>query len=261
MRFQAFHIRSQQLLPEPFRNPVQCPAGSSFFVRTENQSISFLTHIVGGIAFTKHRQFRISPLIVFRQFGDRPGDDVLMFHRNYRQFETHHAACLTGIVPGTGNHNLTGDVSLGGTDHPFIIRFLSDAGDFGLGINLTPIHPRPLGQSHGEVHRGHMTVIRMVKRTNQITDFCKGPKFLNFFGTNQMIRDSDGACGSRIPSVFIHPFLGSGKTQVPVFMKTNGLSCFFLKFLVEIDAVFVDLAHAVAHVEQRKQTRSMPGRT
>ena len=50
------------------------------------------------------------------------------------------------------------------------------------------------------------------------------------------------------------------RRRLPVLWKAHGLAGLALQLLIEIDAVFMQLADRVAHVEERQQTGGMPGR-
>jgi hypothetical protein len=155
---------------------------------------------------------------------------------------------------------LAGDIAGLGLDQPFAAGLPLDGGHFGLPVDLGAPIAGPHGQGIGQVRRGDVAVLGMVERAHQAVGVAQRPELLDLLGRDDLERHADGVRGAAVLVVLVHPVPVGGEPQIAVHMERDILAGLLLQRLVEIDAVFVDLAHGVAHVEQRQEARGVPGR-
>ncbi len=78
-------------------------------------------------------------------------------------------------------------------------------------------------------------------------------------GRQEAYIDTDRSCRRRVLVVLIHAVVVHRETQVADLGETNRLAGFLFELLVKIDRVLVYLTDAVAHIEERQKTGSVPG--
>ena len=105
-----------------------------------------------------------------------------------------------------------------------------------------------------------MTIIGMEERADQAVRLAQRPQLGDPLRPDQLERHADRIGGAAVFAVLVHPLLVGREAQVAGLVEAHGLAGLGLKRLVQIDTVFVQLANAVAHVEQRQQPRRVPGR-
>ena len=259
MRLQAVHVRRQQLLPETLGNAVHRPGRRSLLVGPENQALALFAHVVGGVALAQHRQFGEARLPALDEFGDGVGDEVLVLDRDRRQVEAHHGAHLPRPGAGGGHHGLAGDVAAIGLDQPFAGAGALDARHLGVAVDLRAPVARALGQGLRHVHRRDMAVMGVEEGAHQPVEVGERPEVADLVGADQLEGDADGVRGAAIVAILVHPLLIGGEPEIAGAMKTYRLAGLRLELLIEVDAVLVELADAVAHVEEWQQPGRVPG--
>ena len=145
-------------------------------------------------------------------------------------------------------------------DQPLSAGPLFDRGDRGIPVNLRPHVARAGRHRLGDVGRRDMAVIGMVERADQPFGVAERPEPGDLRRGDDLERNPDRVGGTAVLAVLVHALLVGREPEVPRHVKTDVLAGFLGQILVEVDRIFVQLADAVAHVEQRQQACGMPGR-
>jgi hypothetical protein len=90
-------------------------------------------------------------------------------------------------------------------------------------------------------------------------DLGQRPQGFDFRRPDHLEGDADGVGGTAVFLILIHAVAVGGEAQVARDVKAHVLSCFLRQPLVQIHRVFVELPDGVAHIEERQQSRRMPG--
>ena len=90
-------------------------------------------------------------------------------------------------------------------------------------------------------------------------EVAERPEVADLVGADQLEGDADGVSRAAVVAVFVHPLLVGGEPEVAGAMEAHRLPGLFLQLLIEVDRVLVQLADAVAHVEERQQPGRVPG--
>ena len=141
LRCQPVKIVRQQLHRKIIRRFHWRPRHASLLVGAEQRTLAFLPHInlAGKISGIDDFMFEI------RQFGNGLGDDVVMLHRQNRQFYSHHMADFARPKPRRIDHMLGMDCPLIGFHVPGMIRPLLEREHAGKAVYLSAMQPRSLG--------------------------------------------------------------------------------------------------------------------
>ena len=112
MRRKAIDVARQKLSAEVRRNAVLEAQLRSLLVGTQDVALTLLPQIVGGIRFAQNRHLRQSLLLTLDQLRHIVRDDILVFHRNNRNIQSHHRRRLACIVTRRSNDRLANDLAL-----------------------------------------------------------------------------------------------------------------------------------------------------
>ena len=260
MGHQPVQIAGKQVALEAVGNAVPEPGGRAFFVGTEDVALAFFPEIVGCVRLAQHRHFRQSLAVPLDQLGHLVGDDILVFHRDRRDVDPQHPAGVPAIVAGRAHHVLAADIAAGRPDQPFAFGLSFQRRDRGIAVDLRPSIASPDGHCLGDVRRSDMAVIGMVERADQPLVVAQRPKLGDFGRRDDLERHADRVGGTAILAILVHPLPIGGKPEVAGHVEAHVLAGFLRQGFVQIDRIFVELAHAVAHVEQRQKAGGMPGR-
>ena len=258
VRQKPVEVAGKEILFKALGDALDKAGRRAFFVGPQDPAVALLAQVVAGVGFAQHRQFGVAGLAVFLQHGIDVGDDELVLHRNGRNFQANLQRGLAGIVAGGANHVLTAHHALIGGDDPFVVVPL-DGRDHGVLVNFRAQGAGALGQRHRDVDRRDVPVGGMPQRAHQAFGVDQRPELLDLFFRDHMRLDADGFSGALIEAVFIHPVSVGRQTKVAGAVEADGLPGFRFQALVELDRVLVELAHRIAHVEQRQQARGVPG--
>ena len=259
MGLQPLDIRRQKLLAEALWHAIHRPGRCALLVRPEDEALALLAHVVGGVALPQHGHLRQARLLALFQLRDRVGDDVLVLDRDHRQVEAHHGTHLPGPGACGRHHRLAGDVAPRGLHQPLAGAGALDAGDLGVAVDLRPPVARALCQCLGHVHRRDMAVVGVEEGAYQPLQVAERPEVADLVGADQLEGDADGVRRAAVVAVFVHPLLVGGEPEVAGAVEAHRLPGFRLQLLIEVDRVLVQLADAVAHVEERQQPGRVPG--
>ncbi len=261
MRFEAVDILLEQLVLGARIRSVDVTGRRAFFIRTENEAVVFLAQVPGAVGFAQHTHLGQPFGFAALQLGMWLGHDVLVFDRHDRDIEPHHLAGLARIVAGRGNDVVAGDVALLRLHDPGTGCCLFDRQHGRVAVDRRAAGTRAPGQRLGQVGRLDVAVVRMEDAADEAVDVAERPEFGNVLGRQEADVDADGLRGRSILIVLVHAVVVHRQAQVADLAEADRLAGFLLELLVQLHRVLVDLADAVAHVEQRQQAGGMPGRT
>ena len=260
VRHQALEIAGEEVLLEAGRHAVGEARRGALLVGAEDPAHPFFPEVVLGVGFAQDRQLRVAGLAVVLQHRVDVGDDVLVLDRDRGDLKADHLGGGAGVVAGGADHVLAGDVALGGLDDPLQALAALDAGDLGLLVDLGAVLAGALGQGHGDVDRRDMAVGRVPERADQAVHGGERPELLDLLDADQVALDADGLGRALVVAVLVHAVAVGRQAQVAGVVEAHGLAGLGLQLLVELDRVLVELADAVAHVEERQQAGGVPGR-
>ena len=220
--------------------------------------MALFTHVVGGVGLPEDRQFGEALRLALLQLRDRVGHEVLVLHRDGWQVEVHHRAHLPRPGTGGGHNRLADDVAPRGLHQPLARTGALDAYDLGVAIDLGPPVARALGQRLRHVRRGHVPVVRVEDGAHEAVEIAERPQRADLVGADQLEGDADGVRHAAVAAVLVHPLLVGGEAQVAGAVEAHRLPGLFLQLLIEVDRILVELADAVAHVEERQQACGVP---
>ena len=190
----------------------------------------------------------------------RLGDDILMLDRDDRNIQPDHAACLAREVAGGADHMLACDLALVGGDFPLAGGGAGDTCHRSVAVDFGAAVARAARQRLGQVGRLDIAVTRMADGTNQPFGVAERPDVLHLLRGEEVHINADGARDTGILPVFVHPVLGLGEADVGDIAEADIHAGFFLKLLIELHGIFMNLADRVGHVEQRQQACGVPCR-
>ena len=259
MGLQAVHIRRQQLLAKALRHAVHRPGRRILLVGPEDQALALFAHVVGGIALPEHRHLRQALGLALFKLRNGVGHEILVLHRDRRQVEADHRAHLPGPGARRGHHRLAGDVAPCRLHQPLAGGGALDPRDLGVAVDLRPPIARALRQRLGHIHRRDVAVVGMEEGAHQAVEVAERPERADLVGADQLEGDADGVRRAAIVAVLVHPLPVGGEAEVAGAVEAHRLPGLRLELLVEVDRVLVQLADAVAHVEERQQAGGVPG--
>ena len=92
---------------------------------------------------------------------DRPGDEILVFHRHDQMMHPHQGTDFIDAITAGIDHDLTIDIALAGMHGPAVISVLGQPGQRGLAIDFSPGLSRPPRQRLAELGRINITIKRV----------------------------------------------------------------------------------------------------
>ena len=155
---------------------------------------------------------------------------------------------------------LAGDLALIGGDLPLPAGKLSDRRHRGLAIDGRAAVPRAPRQSLGQVCRLDIAVRRMLDRADDAVDLAQRPDRLDLFGREEVDVYADRPRHTGIIPVLVHPVLGPGEAYIAHITEADVQFRLRLEGRIEAHGILVQLPDRIAEVEQRQETRRVPGR-
>ena len=265
VRDEAFDFAVEQALAEPLGHAVREAGRGAALVGAQNPAAALFAQVVRLVRLAQHGQFLAAVLAVLDQLRRLVVDDVLVLDRDGRHVDAEHLAGLAGVVAGGAHHVFAGHFAAAGGELPLARGQLHGVGHFGLFVDFSATHACALAQRHGQVGRGDVAVVRVVQRADDvrrvaaIAQLHERPQALHFLGGDDAERHADGVGGAAVLQVFVHAVAVGGETQVAGDVEADVLAGFGGQVLVQVHRVLVELAHGVAHVEQRQQAGGVPG--
>ena len=200
------------------------------------------------------------------------GHDILVFDDDGGRLDAEQARGALRVIAGGGDDMLRLDHRLLLGRHE-VAAALGHPGDRHLPVVARPfvavrlpapldrraVLARALGHGHRDVGRVDVAVGRMEDRALEILGTDQRIALLDLRGRQPFMRDADGLGGRGIERVFVHPVSRLRHAQVADDGEAGIEAGLRLQRLVELDGMGVDMAGRVAHVEERKQPRRVPG--
>ena len=124
-----------------------------------------------------------------------------------------------------------------------------------------------LAQRHRQVRRRNVAVIGMVERAHDVlgvaavAELDQRPELLHLLGGDDLERHTDGVGRAAVLLILVHAVAACREAQIPGDVEAHVLPGFGGQSLVQVDRIFVQLPDRIAHVEERQQPRSVPGRS
>ena len=123
---------------------------------------------------------------------------------------------------------------------------------------IAPRERAPRANACGEIGRLDVAVVGMTNGTDQAVGDRQRPDFPDLLGRQELDVDADRAGDAGVLAVLVHAVGRHGETDVADGAQPDVLSGFLLQGAVQVHRVLVNLAHGVAHVEQRQKPGRMP---
>ena len=239
---------------------VDVAAGRALLVGAEDETAILFAHVPGRVGFAQHPHLRQALAVALDDGRVRLGDDVLVLDRDDRDVETEHGARLAGEVAGRADDVVGGDVALVGADHPAPVGGALEARHRGHAVDLGPQGAGTLGERLGEVGRLDVAVVRMLDRAEEAVRLAQRPDLLDLRRGEHVHVDADRLGDAGIGHELVPAVRRAGKTDVGDLLEADWLARLGLQRAVKLHRVLVDLAHRVAHVEERQEAGGVPGR-
>ena len=192
--FDPFQIQREQVGAETGRDIILEPRRCALFVRPQNPAPAFFADIPFGVGVAQNRVL-VMGLAVFDQHRVRFGDNVLMFHRDRRNPDAQQFRGALGMVAGGGDNMFSGDFKPVVRRHQIAALFhhASTGNDpfspgpavaihLYLSLKAAAKLPRPLGHRLGHIGGVYVTVLRVVKRPDQVVGPHQRPAVLDVLG-------------------------------------------------------------------------------
>ena len=260
MRLQTLKVLLEQLIFGIGTRAVDIACRGTSLVRAEDQATRLLAHVPAAVGIAKDAHFRQPGCLTRLDVVMRLGDDVLMLDRDDRNVQPDHAACLAREVAGGADHMLACDLALVGGDFPLAGGGAGDTCHRGVAVDFGAAVARAARQRLGQVGRLDIAVTRMADGADQPFGVAERPDVLHLVRGEEVHINADGARDTGILPVFVHPVLGLGEADVGDIAEADIHAGFFLKLLIELHGIFMNLADRIGHVEQRQQACGMPCR-
>ena len=259
MRLEPLQVAGEQLLAEIVRHAVHEAGRRARLIGAEDQPVAFLAEIVGGVALPQHRHLRQPLGMAGRQRRVGVGDDILVLHRDDGHVDPDHRQRLA--APGARRrHDMFGDdLALVRDDPPGAVRLRPDIHNLRVAVDFRAAGAGAGRKRIGQIDRGHMAVMRVEEGAHQALRVRQRPERTNLIEPDHLERHADGVRRAAIFAVLVHAVAIGREPEIAGDVKAHILPGLGFERLVEIDRVFVDLADAVAHVEERQQARRVPG--
>ena len=190
----------------------------------------------------------------------RFGHDILVLDRDHRHVDSDHAAGLSREIAGRRNDVLADHLALVGRDLPFAARQPLEARDGRLAVDLGAALARATRQRLRQVGGLDVAVLEVLDRANDAVDVAERPDVLDLAGREELHLDADRFGDAGVVMILVHPVAGSRETDVRHLAKAGVESGLLFESLVQRHRIFMDLSDRIAEIEQRQQTRRMPGR-
>ena len=129
-----------------------------------------------------------------------------------------------------------------------------------MAVDLRPAIAGAARQSLREVGGLDIAVLWMLDRADDSLNIAERPDLLDLFWLQELHLDADRLRDAGIVIVFVHPVAGAREADVGHLAKARIEPGLLFERLVKGDRIFMDLPDRIAEVEQRQQTRRMPGR-
>ena len=258
VRGQALQVGGEEFVLHIVRRAIDIAAGRPLLIRPQDEAAALLAQVPGAVGLAQHPHFRQPGLLPGAHLRVWFGDDELMLHRQHGHIQADHRPGGPGVAAGGGDDVFATDVAFAGTHQPLPAAPLN-GGDPSAPVNLRTRRPGALGQRLGEVRRLDVAVLGMVDGAHQTVDVTERPKLPHLLRRQEIDPHAYGAGGGRVLAVLVHALGAHRQTNVAHLPKADRLAGLRLKPLVELHRVLVDLANAVAHVEQRQEAGGMPG--
>ena len=230
-------------------------------VGAEDQPAPLLAQVPGAVRLPQHPHLGQARRVTRLYFRVRLGDDVLVLNRNDRDVEACHGARAPGEAARRADHVLADDVALVGVHAPLAAHRAGDRGDRSVAVDLRAPVARTGRERLGQVRRLDVSVPRMADRSDEAVDRAQRPDLLDLVRGQEFDVDPDGAGHSRVLAVLVHPIAVHCEPDVADEAQPHVLPGLLLQRAIQLHRVLVDLPDGVAHVEQGKQPRRMPGRS
>ena len=258
MGLEPLQVAGEQLLAEIVRHAVHEAGRRARFVGAEDQPVAFLAQIVGSVALAQHRHLRQPFGMAGRQGGVRVGHDILVFDRDDGHVDPDHRQRLPAPGARRRYDMLGGDLALVRDDPPGAVRLRPDIHDLRVAVDLRAAGARADRQRIGQVHRSDVAVMRVEESARQALRVRERPERTDFVESDHLEGHADGVRRAAVFAVLVHAVAIGREPEIAGDVEAYVLPGLGFERLVEIDRVFVDLADAVAHVEERQQARRVP---
>src|ERR1700735_5272500 len=129
-----------------------------------------------------------------------------------------------------------------------------------MAVDLGTTFARAARQRLRQVGRLDVAVFGVLDRPEDSLDIAERPDVLDLAWAQELDFDTDRLCDACVIIVLVHPVAGAGETDVRHLTKARVESGLLFQSLVERDRIFMDLSDRVTQVEQRQETRGVPGR-
>ena len=237
---------------------VRIAGGSAVLVRAQHQPARFLAHVPGAVGFAQYRQFRQPRLAARRQLRVCFGDDVLVLHRQHGNVQPHQRASAPRETAGGADDVLAHHVALVRRHPPLPGPSALDARHAGLPLNRRALGAGAAGERLGQVRGLDVAVLRVADRAHQTFRGGERPDFPHLLGGQKLHLHADGAGDAGVLPVLVHAVRRHRQADVADVAPAHVLARFLLQGAVELYGILVQLAHRIAHVEERQQTGRVP---
>ena len=256
----AIEVLGKEFVFAVRRRPIDIAGGRAFFVWAEQEPARFLAHVPGGIRLAQNSHFRQALRLALDDRGMGFGHDILVLDRDDGDIDPDHPAGRPGEIAGRRNDMLAHHLALVGYDLPFAVRQPLDRGHRRLAVDLGAAFARAAGQSLREIGGLDVAVVGMLDRADDPLDIAERPDLLDLIWLQELHLDADRLGDAGVIVIFVHPVAGAREADVRHLAKADVEAGLLFQRAVERDRIFMDLSDRVAEVEQRQETRRMPGR-
>ena len=258
----AVQVQREQVGAEAIWHAVFKTRGCAVFVDTQYPAATFFARIGFVVGIAHDGVLGVACLAPFDQFGVFIHDDEGVFDRDRGHLDAQHFGRPLRVVARCGHNMLSRDHHLlVALDQVTALFDHLGAGDFpmgtvpveGIGLHLANNINATLTGTFGHrlCHVGgvNIAILSVIDRALQIRGLDQRPALFDLFRCQPFVGDVTSLGSGRIKHVFIHTLLRLGHAQVADHGKARVQTGFFLKRLVEIDRVFVDMGRRIGHVE------------
>ena len=260
--FDPVEIGRQELHVEVPRRRVLRPRPRVLLIGAEQHAVALLADVDLAGEVHRHRHLATGRRHVLPNILHRLGDEVVVLHRQHREFETGHPTDLAGPQPARVDDVFGMDLAAFGDDRPRAVRPVFEptdpvlSGDLGAGL------PGTDRVGVGDTRGVDVALDRVPHRSEEVLRVEQREQFLGL-----PRRDHLELVHAEVPTAGdghaqpVHPVAVGGEGDATGQVDRAVLPRAFLDLAVELHGVLLELGHVRVAVEGVHPTGRVPGRS
>ena len=255
-RRDAVEIVGQQVLAEIPRRLALAPGLARLLVGADQHAAAFLAHVDLALEIDDVELVDLG----VDDAGNVLGDEIMVLHREHRQFEPDHAADLARPQAAAVDDMLGEDVALLGDHVPRAVRARLQIDDAVEAHDLGAGHRRAFGVGLRDAPGIEMALDRIEHRADEMLLLDEGIHPRGFVDRDDLEVHAEIAAARARHLQPVEPLLGAGEIEAAGDVHAARDAGDRLDLLVEVDRVLLQLGDVGVAVQRVHAARGVPGR-